>query len=38
LIFSPFCRIGSVRLLPIACDMVKLREGFPHTFRMEAEQ
>ena len=24
LIFSPFCRIGSVRLLPVACDMVKL--------------
>lgn len=31
LILSPFCRIGSVRLLPIACDMVKLRGRFPHT-------
>ena len=31
LIFSPFCRIGSIRLLPVACDMVKLRGRFPHT-------
>ena len=27
---SPFCRIGSVRLLPLTCDMVKLRRRFPH--------
>ena len=41
LIFSPFCRIGSVRLLPIACDMVKLRGRFPHThleWRQEDER
>ena len=27
---SPFCRIGSVRLLPLTCDMVKLRRRFSH--------